>query len=119
MEEGQRGVRRRHGAELKQRILAACEEPGASVARIALTHGINANIVHKWRRQSRSTNGGGVGAQRAVVPEPFIPITLAAAAPAAVAAIRIELRRGATVVSVHWPSAAAAECAAWLRDLLK
>jgi len=119
MDEDRRGVRRRHSAELKQRILVACETPGASVARVALTHGINANIVHKWRRQARSSDNSGAGGQRAVVPEPFIPITLAAAAPASVAAICIELRRGATVVSVHWPPAAAAECAAWLRDLLK
>jgi transposase len=119
MEEDRRGVRRRHSAELKQRILAACDEPGASVARIALAHGINANIVHKWRRQCRSTNGGGASAQRSVVSEPFVPVTFAAAAPGSMADIRIELRRGAAVVSVHWPTGAAAECAAWLRDWLK
>ena len=117
MEEDRRGVRRRHSAELKQRILAECDGSGASVARIALTHGINANIVHKWRRQARSSNGG--GAQRSVVAEPFIPVTLAAAAPSSMADIRIELRRGATVVSVHWPASVAAECAGWLRDWLK
>ena len=113
MVEARRGVRRRHGVELKQRILAACDEPGASVARIALAHGINTNLLHKWRREIR----GGGGGRAAVVSEPFIPVSLAAPAP--VASIRIELRRGATAVSVHWPVSAAAECAAWLRDWLK
>ena len=37
-------TRRRHSAELKARVLDACAEPGASVARIALEHGLNANL---------------------------------------------------------------------------
>ena len=43
-------LRRRHPAELKDKVLAACEEPGASVAAVAQAHGLNANLVHKWRR---------------------------------------------------------------------
>jgi transposase len=42
--------RRRHPAELKDKVLADCEEPGASVAAVAQAHGLNANLVHKWRR---------------------------------------------------------------------
>jgi transposase len=33
--------------------------------------------------------------------------------------IRIELRRGAAMVSVSWPVSAASECAAWLREWLR
>jgi transposase len=33
--------------------------------------------------------------------------------------ITIELRRGATVVKVAWPLAAASYCAVWLRELLR
>ena len=44
------GPRRRHGAELKAKVLAACDEPGASISGVALAHGLNANLVHKWRR---------------------------------------------------------------------
>ena len=33
--------------------------------------------------------------------------------------IRIELRRGPTSITVTWPSGAAAECAMWLRELLR
>ena len=42
--------RRRHSAEVKAKVLAACDEPGASVAAVAHAHGLNANLVHKWRR---------------------------------------------------------------------
>jgi transposase len=33
--------------------------------------------------------------------------------------ITIELRRGAMVAKVDWPLAAATECSAWLRELLR
>jgi transposase-like protein len=35
--------RRVHGAEFKAQVLAECEEPGASVAAVALAHGLNVN----------------------------------------------------------------------------
>ena len=41
--------RRQHGAELKAKVLEACEEPGASISAVALAHGLNANLVRKWR----------------------------------------------------------------------
>ncbi|WP_398494410.1 transposase [Variovorax sp.] len=39
--------------ELKVMVLAQCERPGASVANVAMAHGINANLVHGWRRLER------------------------------------------------------------------
>jgi transposase len=50
MEQTKRVARRTHGAELKRQVLALCEAPRASVARIALEHGLNASLVHRWRR---------------------------------------------------------------------
>ena len=41
--------RRRHSAELKTNVLAACDEPGASISGVALAHGLNANLVRKGR----------------------------------------------------------------------
>lgn len=43
-------TRWRHSAELKQLIQAECAQPGASVASVALSHGISANVMHKWHR---------------------------------------------------------------------
>jgi hypothetical protein len=37
----------------------------------------------------------------------------------AAADIRIELRRGATTVTIAWPGQAAGECAAWLGQWLR
>ena len=40
--------RRVHGAEFKAQVLAECQQPGASVAAIALAHGLNVNLLRKW-----------------------------------------------------------------------
>ena len=87
MTEAKKNTRRRYDAELKQQILAACAEPGASVASIAMAHGINANVVHKWRRLAS-------GALPAVATPAFVPVSLPAATCAPASDIRIELVSG-------------------------
>lgn len=42
--------RRHHPLEFKQQVVAESSRRGASVAGVALAHGINANQLHKWRR---------------------------------------------------------------------
>jgi transposase len=108
--------RRRHSAELKARILEACEQPGASVARIAMEHGINANVVHKWRQRA----SGRQVATHAVSTREFVPVSVLPPVESAPAAdIRIAIRRGGTTVDIQWPAAGAEACAQWLRDLLR
>jgi transposase len=110
-------TRRRHSRELKTEVLAACAEPGASVAAVALAHGLNANLVHKWRR-GKDCGLASPGSTKAVGEFIALPLpTLAAPVPAR--DIRIELRRGPTAVTVSWPVAAAGECAIWLGQWLK
>lgn len=113
--------RRRHAAELKSRVLAACDEPGASVAAVALAHGLNANLVHKWRRGLAPAARAPAASSASRVTGEFIALAMPRreAAPAALADIRIELRRGATSVAVSWPVAASDQCAAWLRGWLR
>lgn len=43
--------RRQHGLAFKRRLIEQTLVPGASVARIALDNGVNANLLFKWRRQ--------------------------------------------------------------------
>ncbi len=45
--------RLRRSSELKRQIVQETLAPGASVARIARAHGVNANQVFAWRRQYR------------------------------------------------------------------
>lgn len=108
--------RRRHSKELKAQVLDACQQPGASVAAIALAHGLNANLVHKWRRNvARAMPATCLSAVEGFVPLPMESDAL----PPPEAEIRIELRRGAVTMNVSWPMGAASQCAHWLRELLR
>src|SRR5262245_51209907 len=119
----QSAPRRRHSADLKARVLAECDAPGASVAAVAQSHGLNANLVHGWRRRQESAKsaklerGARIGQNTGGA---FLALQLPATpTPAALADIRIELRRGATTVHIAWPTEAAGDCAAWLRECLR
>jgi len=53
----------------------------------------------------------------------FVPVSLTSSpsvsGPPPPVDIQIELRRGATAMKITWPIAAAADCAAWMRELLR
>jgi transposase len=112
--------RRFYSLELKRQVVQTCAQPGASIAAVALQHGINANIVHRWIREHRQGT-------LVVQPQAFVPVTLStepepvAPQPAAVVTpeIRMELRRGTSSVTVMWPSELASDCGAWLREWLR
>ncbi len=110
-------ARRQYSEAVKAQVVAECDAPGASVAKVAMAHGINANVVHRWRQPAREAK-----AQTPAKKGEFLSLPLAvdaqAAAPA-VADIRVELRRGATAMTITWPASAAADFAAWTRELLR
>ncbi|GAB3395937.1 transposase [Azotobacter armeniacus] len=39
--------RRSYSTAFKAQVVQECGQPGASVASVALSHGINTNVVHK------------------------------------------------------------------------
>ena len=116
MEHSKLPARRRHSDEVKAKVLSECDQASASVAGIALAHNLNANVVHKWRRQARQHQSR--GAPQASGENEFIALALPLAQRAA-PVIRMELRQGAATMSIRWPVAAAPECAAWLREWLR
>lgn len=114
--------RRFYSPELKAKVVTQCRAHGASIAAVALAHGINANIVHRWLREHAA-----VAAPKPI--NPFIPLNLsspevedtAPVRPSGTpsADIRVEVRRGTGVVTVRWPVEASSSCAQWLRDWLR
>jgi transposase len=97
-------------------VLAECAKPEASVARIAMAHGLNANLVHKWRRLASTP-----------VPAPAAPHLVHRTAAGRACASRLAAGRERAhrtaprraTIKVHWPVSAAPACAAWLRELLR
>jgi hypothetical protein len=95
-----------------------------------LANGLNANMVRKWvidaeakpaRAPTADQDGTAPACDKPTpsAPPSFLPLALRAPAPTPADEIRIELQRGATAIKVAWPSSAAADCAAWLRELLR
>jgi transposase len=116
--------RRTHSAEFKADAVTACMQPGMSMAAVALSRGVNANLLRRWVQAAELSAKPACEAKAARVartlapPAPFVALRLPADA-VAQRDIRIELRRGATAVSVTWPTEAAARCVAWMGELLR
>ena len=103
-------------------MVAACNSPGVSIAAVAMAHGVNANLARRWVNEAERRRSGTSAevVTRGDESTTFVPLQLPPPVrPAAAADIRIELRRGTTTISVSWPCAAAAECVAWMRELLR
>ena len=99
--------RRRYPPAFKAQVLRECEQSGASIAGVALRHGLNPNLVHKWRKARRA-------------PSAFL--RLPAPGPAAELApttFRIEVPTAKGTLVVHWPLAELAQSVAWLRALTR
>ena len=104
-------------AALNAEVLAACAEPGASVAAIALAHGLNTNLVHKWRRQAAGAPAvrPASDAMPTTSGSQFVALPMAATP----MEIRIEIRRGTTTVELSWPLPAAADVRGLAARLLR
>ena len=115
-----RPTRRYYSPQLKTEVIQECRQSGASVAGVALAHGINANIVHRWIHEQER-------AALLLRAQSFVPVTLEQASQAlpveagasATPAIRVEVHKGASTITVNWPLEGAASCSAWLREWLR
>ena len=66
-------TRRKHSEALKQELVERSLEPGASVAAIALKHGINANLLFNWRRLRLRAKASAV---EDAAPPTLLPVTV-------------------------------------------
>ena len=126
MENIKTNPKRRWSGEFKNQVLLQCNQPGTSIAGVALANGLNANMVRKWRTkalaQSCTTATLTSNAPTARQQPEFVAMALPApCAPTAALdkAIHLELRRGALTMNIDWPVAAAPDCGVWLREVLR
>jgi transposase-like protein len=118
---------RTYTAQFKAELVAACQQPGVSIAAVAGQHAMNANVLHRWLKEHRRS-----GCHQLVAHSPasafgttsplaaFIPVQLPTATPQPEAQeIKVELRKGALSMALTWPVNAAAEFASWSAAILK
>ena len=106
----------------KAEAVGACQQPGVSIAAVALARQLNANLLRSWVRQAERNKAP--IAIRPTAPsvaiessESFVPVALPLGSPESV--IRVELRRKGRTMHLQWPASAARDCALLLRELMK
>jgi transposase len=110
--------RRRHSAQFKAEAVRACTHPGVSVAAVALHYRVNANLLRRWITAHEARDVVSSTPSPAVLAG-FVPVPIAPSSPAAAQDIVVELRRGATTLTLRWPVSAARDCGQWLQGWLR
>jgi transposase len=132
------GKRRRYSAKFRAEAVAAALDPKApAMATVARGLGIELSLLRNWIRSAkiheqredhaRAVRAAMAAGRSQAPPDTSVPAALPAGfvpiGPQALAAppedIRVRFNRGTTEVSVAWPVSAAAQCGAWLRELMQ
>ena len=91
----------------KAQVVLECLQPGATVSSVAISHGINANVIRKWMPLYRD--------QPAATSLPaFVPLKAAPKRPVEMSVI-IELPMAWQVITVKWPASDPDGCAQFIR----
>ena len=91
----------------KAQVVQECRQPGATVSSVAISHGINANVIRKWLPLYRD--------QPAAASLPaFVPLKAAPKRPVE-ASVIIELPMAGQVITVKWPTSDPEGCAQFIR----
>jgi transposase len=119
-------TRRLYSALFKAESVEQRRQVGISSAAVAVSHGMNPNVLRRWIKESESSNGLVLNERKPMtldetpgfvaLPMKSIPQQQAATSNAE---IRLELQRNGITVVVTWPSSRAAESAAWVREVLR
>jgi len=118
---------RTYTSQFKAQLVAACQQPGTSIAALATQHAMNANVLHRWLKEHQLSGrhqllepDGRVISHISPQPPAFIPLTLPIATPPpGEQEVKIELRKAALSVVLTWPLSAAADLASWTAAILK
>lgn len=110
--------RRKHSAEFKASVIGACRQPGVSMASVALANGLNATMLRKWVVEAERGTAPGLSGMVPSQVGAFVPLTMTHDG-GGLRDIRIELQRGNVRITLDWPRDGVAECAAWMRELLR
>lgn len=94
----------------KAQVVQECLQPGATISSVAISHGINANVIRKWLPLYR---------EQPVASQPaFVPVRAAAKRPAD-STVTIELLFGDRLMTLKWPASDPEGCARFVRELLQ
>lgn len=88
------------------------------MASVALANGLNATMLRKWVVEAEGGASRSMSVQMPMQSGAFVPLAMPPDEGGR-RDIRIELQRGNVRITLEWPRESAAECAAWMRELLR
>ena len=125
-----RRTHRTYTPAFKAELVAACLEPGTSIAALTNSHGMNANVLHRWLKEHART-----GCHQPIAPQPPSTPAPSTSMPEFVALrlpnvdaetvrteLKVELRKGPLSMTITWPMHTAADFAhfaQWAAVVLK
>ncbi|MCF5686838.1 IS66-like element accessory protein TnpA [Pseudomonas sp. PA-1-3F] len=92
----------------KAQVVQECLQPGVSISSVAISYGINANVIRKWLLLYHDQPPAPLPA--------FVPVKVAPKRPAEGSVI-IELPFCEQAITVKWPSSDPEGCARFVREL--
>ena len=117
--------RRKYSREFKQQIIAESRQAGASLAAVAVQHGLNPNMVHKWRKALEQASQD----QFVRLPAPETGTHALRSAPTVADSartpapspdtIRLEVHTPRGHIVVYWPVSQLPQSITWLRGLMQ
>ena len=108
--------RRQHAHEFKQVLVALCR-PGVPVSAVALSHGVNANLLRRWINQYQNELPVPIESEPSKLVA--VQIDLPSQVPTRDDAIEISIEKNSARISIRWPGNQAHACAKWLGAWLK
>ena len=120
-------IRQKYSKEFKSEVVAQARQPHVSIASVALSHGLNANLLRRWIYDAdpsylkRGNGLAGTSDSAPITNTPgFLPVSLPhPPSKADGPSIEIEVHKGSSTIKVKWPMQASTTCLAWLRELTK
>lgn len=107
--------RRNHTPEFKRQVVALCQ-PGVSTSAVALSHGINANMLRRWIREYSDS----ILPLTSQAPCKLVPVQVDMPTPSQTGeAIEIDIQRSGMRIGIRWPAHQADACAQWLGSMVK
>ena len=119
--------RQKYSKEFKSEVIAQARQPHVSIASVALSYGLNANLLRRWMYDADPSylkRGNGLTGTSGPVPitntPGFLPVSHPhSSSKADGQSIEIEVHKGSSTIKVKWPIQASTTCLAWLRELTK
>lgn len=119
-------TRRTYSASFKTELVEQCRQIGVSCSAVAISHGMNPNVLRRWIKEADAPNAAAVSTSTPNMDDirpAFVALPMIAPTPrlpeAAQVNVRIEIQRHGATVSVLWPLARLSDSASWVREVLQ